>query len=390
MCGRTYLFRIEQSRLPREQKTEDAPMQSCYGGQVKRFGCLVALQASACLVSLDNHKACGDGFVDRTAGEACEPSQPETFKNGCTNIGRPNGSAACDAATFTIINTPEQCAICGDGFVDPGEACDTNNDASVAGACADGSDGTCAEDCKTIACCGDGMVSGAEECEPGDISLDRQCLPEGRAGTIVCNDACKWSGEACSSCGNSVVDGAEQCEFSGGAGSMLGISLSCADENFDYGASGARQPFASGEVGRCQTNCRYDVGSCSFCGNGKIDTGELIGILSDGTRVFADETCDGWAVDRGAFSGHVCLDPDIQARTGNYAVPNITCNDGCEQEQDTATPDAPCCLAPGAPCPAPDAEYQCCSERALGQQQCGQSCWVINEEGQTQFQQCCS
>jgi len=107
---------------------------------------------------------------------------------------------------------------CGDGRLQPGEACDDGNSASADG---------CSADCKRIernflcpapselcvstVVCGDSQVSGSERCDDGNLrdgdGCDRECkVQEGFA--------CPVPGELCvaAKCGDRIVAGDEQCD----------------------------------------------------------------------------------------------------------------------------------------------------------------------------------
>ena len=127
--------------------------------------------------------------------------------------------------------------ICGNGVLDPAEACDDSNTA--------GGDG-CAGDCTTIApgwacpvsgrrcvpICGDGLMVGPETCD------DRNLTPGDG-----CSDVCVVE-PSTTRCGDGIISGAEECD------------------------EGAANSDAS--QSRCTTSCRFGA----FCGNSVIDVGE--------------------------------------------------------------------------------------------------------------------
>ncbi len=108
-------------------------------------------------------------------------------------------------------------AVCGDGLLQEGEACDDGNDESGDGCaedCKDVDDGfTCpvpGEECKPYAKCGDGKVNFPEQCDGGE------------AGVTGCSENCKVQiGYKCDGepstceetvCGDGVTEGAETCD----------------------------------------------------------------------------------------------------------------------------------------------------------------------------------
>ena len=115
---------------------------------------------------------------------------------------------------------------CGDGILDPGEACDPLLDP----------DQTCNADC-TVVVCGDGLTQGTEECDDGNTASNDGCsatctdepaacgngVVEHFAGE-VCDDSDSAAGDGCGStcqsnetCGNGFVDTirGEQCDDGG-------------------------------------------------------------------------------------------------------------------------------------------------------------------------------
>jgi alpha-tubulin suppressor-like RCC1 family protein len=162
---------------------------------------------------VDTHAVCGDGVVD--TGEACDR-------------GAQNSDVIADACR-TDCTLPA----CGDGVVDTGEACDrgAQNPNDVADACR--------ADC-TLPACGDGVVDTGEACDRGAQNSNDVA------------DACRASC-ALPACGDGVVDTGEVCDR--GA------------QNSDVMADA------------CRTSCALPA-----CGDGAADTGE---ICDDGN---SDET----------------------------------------------------------------------------------------------------
>jgi virginiamycin B lyase len=122
--------------------------------------------SAACVV--ETGLRCGDGVLNATCGEECDPPEP----------------GLCSP----------QCAVvtgCGNGVVDPGEACDDGD--------ADDCNG-CTTQCTTVTGCGDGVVCGAETCDDGNAASCDGCSAtcEAEAGWVcgdgLVNAAC---GEAC-------------------------------------------------------------------------------------------------------------------------------------------------------------------------------------------------
>jgi len=100
-------------------------------------------------------------------------------------------AVSCSARTDLFVSGAERLdPTCGDGVVDPGEACDDHNEV-VSDACVPG----CA-----LARCGDGIVrSGVEACDDGNL---------------VSGDGC--TGCALPTCGNGIVEPGEACDDGNG------------------------------------------------------------------------------------------------------------------------------------------------------------------------------
>jgi cysteine-rich repeat protein len=193
-------------------------------------GAQCTADGSACITD-----DCGNGIID--PGEACDDgnSRDDDICCGCVYDG---------------------CGRCGDGVLDPGEACDDNNNASCDG---------CRADCWSNETCGNGAIDCGEECDDGNqISGDD------------CSSACRLEG-----CGNGLLDPGEACDD--------GNTLSC-------------------------DGCTADCLAGEACGNGVVDCGEecdggplptencdfdcTLPVCGDGaTNTLAREACDDGGVD---------------------------------------------------------------------------------------------
>jgi cysteine-rich repeat protein len=112
---------------------------------------------------------CGDGNVDSSLGETCDPPGSMAGANG--NVCR------------------DDCTVCGDGIMDDGEECDDGD--------ADNFD-ECDNDCTVGPECGDGFVDSAtgETCDPPSLPA-----PNGSD----CRDDCTY-------CGDGYMDVGEECD----------------------------------------------------------------------------------------------------------------------------------------------------------------------------------
>lgn len=198
-----------------------------------------------CLIELERRIACGDGYVDREAGEECDPMDPdEAHVTLCAEIGMPLGRAGCDPETCTVITTPAQCNVCGDGMtLATVEDCD--NDFQAMGlVCPDGSsrpqcnNQLCVADFSSCPTCRNGVNEADEECDPIDpcdgisppancggsddppIAVPTDCselevkaapifktqYTQGSVNQIDCSDKCEFDRQKCSFCGDGVLD----------------------------------------------------------------------------------------------------------------------------------------------------------------------------------------
>lgn len=129
---------------------------------------------SACPLGTTRVKACNDN-----PGDSCTYAVDDWFTIACTEIGS-----------------------CGDGVVDPGEACDDGN--------LDGTD-ACTDVC-TFNVCGDGYVYVDEEqCDEG---LDNGSGCEAAYGSTctACSLACRYAVSSGEFCGDGEINGEEYCD----------------------------------------------------------------------------------------------------------------------------------------------------------------------------------
>ena len=146
---------------------------------------------------------------------------------------------------------------CGNGTVDPGEACDG---ADLGGATCEslgygagplGCNPDCTlevADCPGSGGCGDGFAATGEECDGADLA-EATCAGLGfSGGTLSCTGACRLDTSACSVCGNGVVEPGEACD-----GADLG-GASCADLG-DYEGTPLCSPACTVDRSTCEPIC---------------------------------------------------------------------------------------------------------------------------------------
>ncbi|MCY1060755.1 hypothetical protein [Nannocystis sp. SCPEA4] len=277
---------------------------------MRPFAALLPAVALGCLVDLSPQRDCGDGYIDELAGEECEPSRADSLAGRCP-VGEVPGPDACDPNTCTFDLAA--CTRCGNGVLDPGEACDP--EAMNQLTCPLGGVAYCRSDC-TIdrsGCahgCGDGVVDPDEECEP---PLDES--PDDLAAPILC------------------------------------IDLPAPIES-GYG----KKEYA----GPCdRETCQWGRSSCSYCDNLALEDRKFLGdkdlyLDFEGMTLTTPEVCDRHSdgtlmVDEAALVDYcrgVC-------ETNSVVHCAITCADSCKAfvPATDEPPDHGCCTPRGQPCP---------------------------------------
>ncbi len=93
--------------------------------------------------------------------------------------------------------------------------------------------------------CGNGNVEFGEACDTDDLDGET-CGTQGfGGGTLVCDATCNFDASGCDTCGNGIADGADECD-----GIALG-SMNCQDLGFDGGSLD------------CAADCTYDTDECA-------------------------------------------------------------------------------------------------------------------------------
>lgn len=276
--------------------------------------------AAGCLLELQATISCGDGYVDRAAGEECDPEDEASFAEVCSALGRP-GLAECDPVDCTLRAGEIECGRCGDGIVDSlrGEACD-------------------------------GSVENAS-CPSG----------EGRLG---CTAECEITDLGCEQCGDGELDPGEECDDRATIGGLIDPRPCAGSDLFEFPVvepilAPVAKGYASGTVASCR-GCRWDRSACGYCGDGELD---LATALDFEGGVAQAEVCDEDRFDPAAIAIELPVlvagcEAEAEA-TGLGLRPNVTCGPTC-RELVHPPEDVPCCRTAAEPCPATGEPIPCC------------------------------
>jgi hypothetical protein len=257
---------------------------------------------------------CARAFRDRmrTALDACGESTGGATK-ACRQAARRaarDGLRACRASTRACAaccrdsGTACDIAVCGNGLVEGGEACDGAQTGSCPAGCR--ADCTCAPQPPR---CGDGTKDDGEECDgtdaatcPGRCLSDCTCGPEPPRcgdGTIDDGEACDGAAigtceVACDAecacvapvCGNGIVGGNEACDGVADAACPGRCLADCTCEPVSpecgNGVINQGEQCDGAENWPCEVACNQDC-TCEppVCGNGIVGGGEQCDLESD-------------------------------------------------------------------------------------------------------------
>ncbi len=182
----------------------------------------------------DGNTASGDGCSSTCQLEgdyyACIPDKPCVDTRNCEELAE---AGLVEAGADSGCSAPPKVAVCGDGFLDPGEACDTGADvgAPASGCAADCSAAfqgyvclTAGQNCTNTWVCGDGKIEGSEQCDEGPGNQTAGCSS---TCTITAGWSCTIPDVPCvaAKCGDGIVAGSEQCDV--GTHTQPGCDASC-------------------------------------------------------------------------------------------------------------------------------------------------------------------
>ena len=253
---------------------------------------------------------CGDGIVQ--AGEACDDANADDSDGCLTNCQLAAcgdgivfaGVEACDDGNDSDVDAClSACveAFCGDGIVREGvEACDDGNPVD---------DDGCTAGC-ALSTCGDGEVDPGEECDDGNTIDEDECTNV--CLEPACGDGVKQEGEACDD-GNDATN--DDC--------ILCIAAICGDSYTNLDEEQCDDGPLNGTYEHCPQDCDGPIPKCGDSivnGNEQCDDGN--GVDDDGcTSKCAFPSCGDGMVQ----AGEECDD-------GNN-FDNDDCSAGCTQEK---------------------------------------------------------
>ena len=329
-----------------------------------------------CVDTKNNAKHCGD------CGATCpDPSESRLHieRSYCLNSQCYIVCAKGYADADDDINSgceKEVSSVCGNGFIEEGEACDADklNDQTCESQVGEGSRGTlrCAPDCMSFitsdcsaaTTCGNGRIDGSERCDNNDLGGNtcESVLGAGSTGFLLCKGNCQeFDTRGCSKptlCGNNQLDAGEVCDAeklnNQNCASVVGVgstgNLKCAAncDAFDISGCTARAVCGDGIINgteecdgtkfdgaTCESrvgagskgtltcdNCKISTKNCSAastCGNNRIDGSDVC----DGTALKAGVSCE-TVVGPGSIGTLRCL-----ANCAGYDISGCTAPASC-------------------------------------------------------------
>ena len=254
-----------------------------------------------------DHKSeyCGNGIIE--LGEQCDGMNfaaatcATVLGQGCTGYLM---CSSCKIDTSLCVCPKPETRQCGNGILEAGEQCDKTDFGSAT--CASLRPGTsgqllCNSDCTIdlTGCeqaqpyepvCGNGVIDSGEQCDTnnfGGYTCHIKCAEAGMnySGAFTCTDQCKVDERACKCippetaiCGNGKVETGEECDdgnVKDGDGCSKACKLEvCGNGVLDFGEECDDGNTADGDC--CSSTCKleHSAACASTCGNGRIELGE--------------------------------------------------------------------------------------------------------------------
>ncbi len=250
---------------------------------------------------------CGNGAID--SWEICDGT--DFGSATCNNAaGLAEGYLSCTPDCRLDVSACQQC---GNGAIEGDENCEGSNLAgntclSIPGGFVGGTLRCDSATCKfdKTGCelgCGNGVVDeeSGEECDGADLG-GKTCADVGgfNAGTLACNDQCRFDTSGCSVCGNGLLEGDEACDgaafgnqtcadFGYGPGQLTCVNCQVDTSNCcGDGEAGYLEDCDGADIGAetcssvtynllpdgalaCGAGCRFDISGCHNCGNRSIE-----------------------------------------------------------------------------------------------------------------------
>jgi cysteine-rich repeat protein len=274
--------------------SEDGPSE-CIGGEL----CVGDLECidGFCVLPGDETGESDDGDGDGDGDQGDGDGDPgdgdgdcELGTEGCAC--EPN--AICDAG-LSCVNDLCEPAVCGNGVLDPSEACDDGND--------DNTD-TCLDTCE-LASCGDGYVGPGEGCDDGNDDDADEC--DNGCALTSCGDGVTQAGEACDD-GN--ADNGDACLDTC-------VSASCGDGFVQQGVEECDDANPS-NIDACLDTCVN-----ASCGDGFVQQG--VEACDDGNMIDTDTCVAGCVI---ASCGDGFVGPDEDCDDAND-IDDDACSNDC-------------------------------------------------------------
>ena len=341
----------------------NAPISACSGARAD--GCCP--QGCTSGTDADCPASCGNGVLDK--GETCDTKIPAGQKGACPapsscddkvscTADRLVGSGCTVACSNTAIsscsgaqsdgccpagcdaNSDRDCSpSCGNGAVEPGEACDTKIPAGKNGACPTSCDDGAA--CTLDKLVGSGCSVACSNSTISACGTKDGCCPQG------CN--ANSDPDCSASCGNGALESGESCDTAIPAGQKGSCPTGCddgiactLDKRVGSGCSAAcSHPTISAcgaKDGCCPQGCNAnsDPDCSASCGNGALEGGESCDTaIPAGQKGSCPTNCDdGIACTTDTLVGSGCSAACSHSTVNNCGIKDGCCPQGCNANTD--------------------------------------------------------